>query len=299
MQACRVVLVRTEVPGNIGATARVMRNFGLDDLVLVAPVADRLDAQARAMATHHAVEVLERARVIPDLASALADCVLAAATSALTGGLYRRQTVGPPEVVAAALALAMPSGKVALVFGPEPHGLTNEEVARCHFLMHIPANEEYSALNLAQAVAIGVYEVHKAWRLGGAASRPSEPEAPARPSFQARSASEGFRKTEGLAGASGSDGLRQRRPGSNEGEPAEVAPYEEQERMFARLQQALTEVRYLRGLRGEVLMFALRGLIARARPSPMEVRLLHGLARQLLWVAERAELGEGPPEEDP
>lgn len=128
MQACRVVLVRTEVPGNLGAAARVMRNFGLDDLVLVAPVADRSDPQARAMATHHATDLLERARLVPDLDSALAECVLVAATSALTGGLYRRQTVGDPEAIGAALAAAMPSGKVALVFGPEPHGLTNEEV---------------------------------------------------------------------------------------------------------------------------------------------------------------------------
>jgi len=255
MQACRVVLVRTEVPGNIGAAARVMRNFGLDDLVLVAPVADPLDAQARAMATHHAIEVLERARVVPDLEAALGDCVLAAATSAITGGLYRRQTAGAPGDIAPALVGAMPSGKVALVFGPEPHGLRNEEVARCHFLMHVPASEDYPALNLAQAVTICVYELHKTWRR-----------------------------------------LRE------DGRAEEVAPYEEQERMFAHLQQGLEAVRYLRGVRGEVLMFALRNLIARARPSRMEVRLLHGLARQLLWVANNPSpqppppQGEGEPE---
>lgn len=242
MKACRVVLVRPEVAGNIGAAARVMRNFGLDDLVLVAPVADRLDAQARARATRHGLAVLEAARVVADLESALADCVLAAATSALTGGLYRRQTAATAEELAPRVVEAMASGKVALVFGPEPHGLSNDEVARCHWLMHVPAEEEYSALNLAQAVAICAYEVHRAWRRGGAA--PAAEEA--------------------------------------------VAPYAEQERMFAHLQRGLEAVGYLDGVRGDVLMFALRNLIARARPSAMEVRLLHGLARQLAWVAKGA-----------
>ncbi len=250
MNRCRVVLVGTQVAANLGSVARLMRNFGASDLVLVAPLANRLDENARQTATYHASDLLESCRVVPTLDEALADCVLAAGTSARTGGLFRRQSVGPPDEVAVRLVEAMAAGPAALVFGPEPSGLSNEDILRCRWLIHIPADERYPALNLAQAVAVCLYEVRRAW-------------------------------------------LRQGAP-----PPAvEVAPLEQQERMFAQLQDALQRVRYLRGVRGEALMHALRHLIGRALPSPVEVRLLQGLARQLRWVAERATL-DGPPDED-
>jgi tRNA/rRNA methyltransferase len=159
---CRVVLVRPEVAANIGATARVMRNLGLTDLVLVAPVADPGERQARRLSTH-GEEVLDRCRTVPDLDAAVADCVLVAGTSARTGGLLRRQSVGPPEEVMPHLVEALAGGPVALVFGPEPHGLSNVEVVRCPFLIHIPTDPTYPALNLAQAVAICLYELRRAW----------------------------------------------------------------------------------------------------------------------------------------
>src|SRR5919205_249010 len=118
---CRVVLVRTHYPGNLGATARVMRNFGLTDLVLVDPVASTGDLEARRMATH-GLPVLDAARVVPDLGDALADCVFTLATSGLAGGVVRETFVGTPEEKLPALLAAMAAGPVALVFGPEPHG---------------------------------------------------------------------------------------------------------------------------------------------------------------------------------
>jgi tRNA/rRNA methyltransferase len=254
MDRCRVVLVGTQVAANLGSAARVMRNFGTSDLVLVAPQANRLDENARQTATHHAWELLENCRVVPALDDALAGCVLVAGTSARTGGLFRRQTVEPPDEVAVRLVEAMRAGPAALVFGPEPSGLTNEDVLHCQHLIHIPADESYPALNLAQAVAICLYEVRRAW-------------------------------------------LRSI-PGGDEPRRSPVAPQEAQERMFGQLHEALIQVRYLRGERGEALMHALRHLIVRALPSPMEVRLLHGLARQLRWVAARTHFDESPPEPD-
>jgi tRNA/rRNA methyltransferase len=167
VNACRIVLVRPHIAANVGATARVMRNLGASDLVLVDPVADPSDRQARRLSTHGEA-LLDHCRIVPDLGEALADCVTAAATSARTAGLYR-QGVGPPEEVAPRLVGAMGSGSVALVFGPEPSGLTNAEVSLCPFLIHIPADPTYPALNLAQAVAICLYELRKAWlsRRGG------------------------------------------------------------------------------------------------------------------------------------
>lgn len=172
---CRIVLVRPQIAANLGATARIMRNFGCEQLVLVAPVADPADREARRLSTHGEV-ILDRARVVATLDEALADCILVAGTSARVGGPFRRQSVVAPDDIAVRLVATLDAGPVALVFGPEPTGLTNEEVTRCHYLIHIPAEESYPALNLAQAVAICLYEVYKArWKQAGPVSDQSQP----------------------------------------------------------------------------------------------------------------------------
>jgi tRNA/rRNA methyltransferase len=135
--------------------------MGLADLVLVAPVADPIDRNARQLSTHGEA-ILDQARIVPDLGGAVADCVLVAATSARTGKLLRGQW-GRPDEIMPRLAPAARHGPVALVFGPEPSGLTNDEVTRCHHLIHIPTDSTYPALNLAQAVAICLYELRRAW----------------------------------------------------------------------------------------------------------------------------------------
>src|SRR5436190_348761 len=130
LSRCRIVLVRPQFAGNVGSVARVMRNMGLSDLVLVAPEANIKDQQARQLSTH-GEEILESARIVADFGDAVADCVLVAATSARKGGLFRRQSVGLPEEVVPLLIETLPAGPVALVFGPERTGLTDEEVPRC------------------------------------------------------------------------------------------------------------------------------------------------------------------------
>jgi tRNA/rRNA methyltransferase len=174
---CRVVLVRPEVAANVGATARVMRNMGLTDLVLVAPVADPTDRSARQLSTHGEA-ILDRCRVVAELGEAVADCVFVAGTSARLGGLFRRQSVGTPPEVLPRLVDLLDGGPAALVFGPEPTGLTNAEVSRCHFLLHVPTDPTYSALNLAQAVAICLYELRSAWLRRTEPLTPREPPAP-------------------------------------------------------------------------------------------------------------------------
>jgi tRNA/rRNA methyltransferase len=161
LQNCRVVLVRTQIAANLGATARVMRNLGLTELVLVAPEADRNERQARQLSTH-GEQILDRARIVGDLGDAVADCLLVAATSARTGQLIRGKPE-PPETVLPRFAEICERGPVALVFGPERDGLTDAEIARCHSLIHIPADPAYPAFNVAQAVAICLYELRRAW----------------------------------------------------------------------------------------------------------------------------------------
>jgi TrmH family RNA methyltransferase len=178
LSLCRVVLVRTQSAGNVGAVARLMRNLGLEDLALVAPECDPFSHEARQFA-RYGEGLIDRARVVAGLGEAVADCVLVAGTSARTGGPVRRQNVAAPEAVAEALVEALPSGRVAVVFGPERTGLTDDEVTRCHRLLSIPTAEEYPALNLAQAAAVALYELRRAWlRCGDVPVSPPEPAAP-------------------------------------------------------------------------------------------------------------------------
>jgi tRNA/rRNA methyltransferase len=174
---CRVVLVRPEVPGNLGATARVMRNMGLAELVLVAPAADPADSRARRLSTHGEA-ILRQARRVPDLDTAVADCLLVVGTSARVGGLVRGLAAGPPRAVMPRLAEVLADGPAALVFGPERTGLTNAEVVRCHELVHVPTDPAYLSLNLAQAVAICLYELRAAWLDRGGEPAAAEPPAP-------------------------------------------------------------------------------------------------------------------------
>ena len=151
----RIVLVEPSHPGNIGAAARAMKTMNLDALVLVRPVRFP-DAEANARASG-ALDVLRQARVVDTLDEALQGCALVAGTSA------RRRDLGPPAITPRACAAKLwdtpHDTDVALLFGRERTGLTNEELERCHFLVHIPANPEYSSLNLAAAVQILAYEL--------------------------------------------------------------------------------------------------------------------------------------------
>lgn len=153
----RIVLVNTSHPGNIGAAARAMKNMGLLNMYLVAP-RDFPSGVAIGRASS-ALDVLENAIVTETLEEAVADCSLVIGTSA------RSRTIPWPMVdpVACAEKLSdeMTNNKVALVFGREDRGLSNEELQLCHFHVQIPTNADYSSLNLASAVMVLCYEIRK------------------------------------------------------------------------------------------------------------------------------------------
>lgn len=158
LQRVRVVLCHTTHPGNIGAVARAMKTMGLADLRLVAP--GRFpDPQATAMASG-ASDLLEAARVHDALEPALADTVYAAALSARRRDLSHR--AANPREAARILLEHAAHGPVAVVFGQERRGLSNEDVLKCRVLVQIPANPAYSSLNLAQAVQVMAYELRMA-----------------------------------------------------------------------------------------------------------------------------------------
>lgn len=155
----RIVLVHTSHPGNIGAAARAMKNMRLEQLVLVQP-AQFPSAEATARASG-ADDLLARARCCDTLDEAVADCALVIGASARLRSV-RWQEFDPRDCAQQVLH-ASAQAPVALVFGREQSGLTNEELERCHALVHIPSNPDYASLNLAQAVQVLAYEVHMAY----------------------------------------------------------------------------------------------------------------------------------------
>jgi tRNA (cytidine32/uridine32-2'-O)-methyltransferase len=159
----RVVLIHTSHPGNIGAVARAMKNMCLSQLYLVKPK-QYPDDQALWRAAN-AVDILDQAVVVDTLDEAIADCGLVVGTSA------RGRTIPwpllDPRQTADKVYQELDKHPVALLFGREDRGLTNEELQRCNLHVHIPANEEYSSLNLAMAVQVICYELRMRHLDGG------------------------------------------------------------------------------------------------------------------------------------
>jgi TrmH family RNA methyltransferase len=154
----RIVLVQTQHPGNIGSTARAMRTMGFEELVLVRP--ERFPhPQARALASN-ALPVVESARVVGSLQEAIADCGWVVATSARPRHLGDEPMT--PWAFAETAQARSKHAKVALVFGPERTGLSNEDLERCNAVIMVPTDPTYSSLNLAQAVQLMTWELRKA-----------------------------------------------------------------------------------------------------------------------------------------
>ncbi|MBI2360889.1 MAG: RNA methyltransferase, partial [Deltaproteobacteria bacterium] len=160
LQNIRVVLVEPKGSGNIGSVARAMKNMGFNDLALVGGGRTQ-SFWARAMAVH-AADMLKNIRRFATLREAVADCALVVGTTR-RGGLYRSHSRSPREVAPELLAEAQ-TGKAALVFGPEDHGLSNRDLKHCQWLITIPAHPGYPSLNVAQAVMICLYELYVAAR---------------------------------------------------------------------------------------------------------------------------------------
>ncbi|MBL4680711.1 MAG: tRNA (cytosine(32)/uridine(32)-2'-O)-methyltransferase TrmJ [Pseudomonadales bacterium] len=155
----RIVLVETTHPGNIGATARAMKNMGLYKLVLVSP--HLFPSEKAIWRSASAADVVEGAQVVSSLEEALEGCQLVIGTSA-----RERRIPWPmlePKSCGEKVFKTQAAGKeVAIVFGREAHGLKNEELQMCHFHVNIPTGKAYSSLNLGMAVQVLTYEILQA-----------------------------------------------------------------------------------------------------------------------------------------
>lgn len=173
----RFVLVRSRSPGNVGSVARAMKNFGFRDLVLVDPRLHRhgdspgalpfFETESRRMAWD-AADVLEGARLAPDLSGAVSGCGLVLATAPRGSGRHRN--LSPEE--AADEVTGHPVPPPALLFGSESSGLTSEELSRCSGVVVIPTAPDYRDLNLAQSAALMAYLIYRARENPPAPSRP-------------------------------------------------------------------------------------------------------------------------------
>jgi tRNA (cytidine32/uridine32-2'-O)-methyltransferase len=155
----RFVLVRTSHPGNIGSAARAIRTMGFERLELVTP-ARFPDREANALAVG-ADGVLAQAGVHADLVEGLAGCNLVLGLSARRRGVTLAE-LSPRVAASQAQAAAARGEQVALLFGNERSGLDNEELAHCHAMVRIPSVDDFSSLNLAQAVQVMAYELRMA-----------------------------------------------------------------------------------------------------------------------------------------
>ncbi|MGY6161827.1 RNA methyltransferase [Paraburkholderia strydomiana] len=246
----RFVLVEPSHPGNVGAAARALKTMGFSRLVLVSPRVPNVqsDPEAIAMASG-ADDVLDTAHVVPTLADALSGVHWSIALTA------RQREYGPPQwTPRAAASLARDEalhGEIALVFGNERTGLSNEDVERCSALAHIPANPAYSSLNLAQAVQVLAYELRMIYLTSGA-----DTTAPAMRAPQTSAAS---------------------------AEPAGArAASNEIESMFAHLESALVAIEFLDPANPKKLMSRLRRLFARSGLEREEVNIVRGIAKHIL-----------------
>lgn len=155
----RLVMVNTSHPGNIGAAARAIKNMGLRELYLVNP--KEYPAEKAVWRAAGAVDVLENAKVVATLDEAIADCGLVVGTSA-----RERRIPWPlltPRECGDRCWFEASKHPVAVLFGREDRGLTNEELHKCNYHVHIPANPEYSSLNISAALQVLCYEIRMAW----------------------------------------------------------------------------------------------------------------------------------------
>ncbi len=231
----RIVLVAPSHPGNIGAAARAMRTMGLARLDLVTP-REFPHAEATALAAG-ADDVLASARIHDSLDAALADCVLAMGCTARLRGVPLPQL--SPRECAPQLVHAAARGEVALVFGNERTGLTNDELQRCQAAVHVPTDPGFSSLNLAAAVQVLCYEL----RLASSSACP---------------------------GAQAADE-------ADDAAEAGSATLEEMEGLFGHLARLLDDVDFHKGRLPGTIMRRLRRLLFRAAPSQREVLILRGI----------------------
>ncbi|MEI6895700.1 MAG: tRNA (cytosine(32)/uridine(32)-2'-O)-methyltransferase TrmJ [Colwellia sp.] len=248
----KIVLVNTSDCRNIGSAARAMKTMGLSQLILVNPL-EMPNGQAQALAAG-ATDVLTHAKVVSTLEEAIEDCGLVIGTSARSRTLPWPML--EPRACGEKIIAEADKYSVALVFGRESSGLTNEELQLCHFHVQIPANPDYSSLNLAMAVQTLSYEVRTSYLLAHDQR------------YQERS--------------TGNGNLVAKTKSEDESYPV----VEETERFYEHFEKALKATGFIVENHPGLVMTKLRRLFNRARPDAKEVKMMRGIFASMERVSK-------------
>lgn len=251
LEKIRVVLVNTSHPGNIGGAARAMKNMGINQLVLVQPRGfPGPEADARASG---ATDVLQSALVVDSLQQALDGCSLVLGTSARDRRLPW-PLLDPREAAQQCLRQHQlePDADIALVFGREHAGLTNDELQQCQFHVHIPSCEDFSSLNLAASVQVLTYELRMLWL--ASSHQPTKMQA---------------QESTAMLGS-------------------QPATHEALELFYQHLQRTLIDIDFLDPAKPRHLMARLRRIFGRVQLTRAEVNILRGI----LTETQKAASGE-------
>ncbi|MEO6862847.1 MAG: RNA methyltransferase [Microcoleus sp.] len=270
----RIVLVEPAGPLNVGSVARVMKNMGLRQLILVNPQCDHLGEEARLMAVR-AADILETAKVVESLPAALVGCVRAIATTGDDARSHPMQLEAPADALP--WLLEAPS---ALIFGREDCGLTNAELNRAQRLIRIPSSDAYTSLNLAQAVAICCYELYRE------ASSAADSVADVADVTGRSSAASNVRDLTDVTDVTDATRRRKKSEGifSQSPTPPNSAPLENLEGYYQQLETLLLKIGYLQPHTAASRMEKFRRLYNRAYPTVDEVAMLRGVIRQTDWA---------------
>lgn len=257
----RIVLVNTSDCRNIGSAARAMKTMGLSQLVLVDPI-EMPNGQAQALSAG-ATDVLANAKVVNNLSEAIEDCGLVVGTSA------RSRTLPWPMLEPRGCGEKMVAEAneypVALVFGRESSGLTNDELQLCHFHVQIPANPDYSSLNLAMAVQTLSYEVRTSYLLSLDDTREED--------STGNGTYIGKKSIEKKVNAK-----------SDEDELYPVT--QETERFYQHVENALTATGFIGDKHPGLVLTKLRRLFNRARPDVKEIKMMRGILASIERAAK-------------
>lgn len=240
----RIVLINTHHPGNIGSAARAMKTMGFSDLVLVAP--ERYPAAEAGIMAAGADDVLANARVVSFLDEAIADCTLIFGTSA------RDRSLPWPLLtpVQTAELVSCQSGQIAVLFGREDKGLLNDELQRCHYHVQIPANPEYSSLNLAAAVQVITYQLR----------------------MSLMTQHENYEELNLI-----------------QGYDAALADNKTLELFFQHLEETLHQIDFINPKNPNRIMPRLRRVFHRAKPDVTEINILRGILSKVQWQVKNSD----------
>ena len=268
MSKPRIILVEPAGALNVGSVARVMKNMQLEELVLVNPQCDRASAEARKMAVH-AIDVLEQARIVENLSEALQGCQKAIATTARSRSIPT--LLESPKV--ALPWLLTENVNSALIFGPEERGLSNTELNYAQRFVYIPSNPAYPSLNLAQAVAICVYELYQATYHQNIDSTESYVNL-----SEENHLSHGFYG--GVRGTKeeGKDSVHRSKASEDK------ASFDTLEKYYEHLETVLLKIGYLYPHTKTARMEKFRRLYNKANLSNSEVAMLRGILSQVIWA---------------